>query len=331
MEVLICILLPAVSFLIGSGVLRVLYGSKQELVWQDAFLTGGIVIIGLAEAVHVAVAFLHQPLYRGALLFCVAIAVCAMVSLVIMYCKRERNKKRVSAGNELSVKEQLLFLTFGGLVLLQVVYVAVELPVYLNGDMTLETVQSFIETNTAYQVNPMTGQAYEQGIPSRLKLLCLPTLYAVLSNVFRIEAMTMVWVLVPIFTLVGCYLVYSILAQILFPANRWQRGCFLMLVALIFWVGDYMLSVDGFNLLHSGFRGVTIRGAILVPYTVALVLRKKWKLVVLCVLAEACIVWTLYGMGACLFVSIALFVTGRMMKCWRKHKAGREDATCRNS
>ena len=29
-------------------------------------------------------------------------------------------------------------------------------------------------------------------------------------------------------------------------------------------------------------------------------------MVVLCILAEACIVWTLYGIGACLFVTMGM-------------------------
>ena len=37
---------------------------------------------------------------------------------------------------------------------------------------------------------------------------------------------------------------------------------------------------------------------------------KKWILALLCVIAEACLVWTLYGMGACLFVIVGMAVLG---------------------
>ena len=74
----------------------------------------------------------------------------------------------------------------------------------------------------------------------------------------------------------------------------------MLFVAAVFCVGDYMYGMDGFGILYSGFRGVTIRNVVLLPYTFAAVLRRNWKLAALCVLGEACIVWTFYGMGTCL-------------------------------
>lgn len=88
----------------------------------------------------------------------------------------------------------------------------------------------------------------------------------------------------------------------------------MVLVALLLWVGDYMYGMDGFGVQYAGFRGVSVRMAILLPYTFGLILRRKWKPVVLCILAEACIVWTLYGMGACLFVAVAMAVSGLLGK-----------------
>ena len=335
MGLLICILIPGIAFVLGKGILRVLYGRKQELTMQDNFLVGGIVVIGLAEAANVFVAFLGRTLSVGTKLFVAALAGCMVVATVILFCTRSKKDKKKADKKVLLLRHQVLFYTFGILVVLQVVYIVAGTPVYLGGDMTMETVQSFLETDAAYTVNPMTGQPYELGMPSRLKLLCLPTLYAMLSSAFRVDAITVVWVLAPVFTLFGCYLVYSVLAGVLFPTGRWKRACFLLLIALLIWVGDYMLSVDGFNLLHAGYRGVTIRGAVLVPYTISLVLRKKWKIVILCVLAEACIVWTLYGMGACLLVAVAMTVTGkvteRFLKNRKARRAGKEDAVCSNS
>ena len=325
MVLLVCLLLPAVAYVIGKWLLRVFYGSSRELVFQDFFIVGGITIIGLAEAAHVVVAFFNQPLSKGTLLFGVALVCFAAAALVLLLWKRGKKELKEQGKVTYSARERLLFSVFLVLVILQIVYVAVIKPVYLNGDMTLETVQSFLETDAAYQVNPMTGQAYELGIPSRLKLLCLPTLYAMLSSIFRVEAVSVVWVVAPVFTLFGFYLVYSVLAGIFFSADRWQRICFLALTALLIWVGDYMLSVDGFDLLHAGYRGVTIRGAVLVPYTIAAVLRKKWKLVILCILAEACMVWTLYGMGACLLVAAALWITDVLLKKYQRNHSGKGD------
>ena len=64
--------------------------------------------------------------------------------------------------------------------------------------------------------------------------------------------------------------------------------------------------MDGFNVLFAGWRGVSIRNAVLIPYTVSLCIRKKYLHALLCVLAEACIVWTHYGLGACLVVILGM-------------------------
>ncbi len=202
---------------------------------------------------------------------------------------------------------------------------------YLRRDMTVEAVNSFLTADAIYQVNPMTGQPYEIGAPLRLKILCLPTLYGILCRIFGLSAMQVVWGVIPVITLLLSYLAYSLLARQLFSKSRLKRGCFLVFAALLFWAGDYAYGMDGFGLLHGGFWGVTIRGAVLVPYVIGLVLRRRWKLVVLCVFAEACIVWTLYGLGACVFVAAGLLGLEQLMKSFKKRKGGKEETVCGNS
>jgi hypothetical protein len=82
----------------------------------------------------------------------------------------------------------------------------------------------------------------------------------------------------------------------------------------VFCVGDYLYGMDGFGLLHCGFRGVTIRSTVLVPYVFGLAMRRKWKAAVLGIVAEACIVWTLYGMGVCLLVVLGMAA----VRIWQK-------------
>lgn len=193
-----------------------------------------------------------------------------------------------------------------GMALIQLLLIADSGKVYLTGDMTAETVNTMLTTNTMYQINPMTGQQYVQGIPMRLKMLCLTTLYAILCNLFRCDATELVWHVIPVFTLLGCYLAFYNVAESLFGKDRKKRSVFMIVVALLLWVGDYAYGMDGFGLQYAGFRGVSIRMLILLPYTVSMVLRKKWQSVCLCVLAEACIVWTTYGLGMCLLVAAGL-------------------------
>lgn len=309
---------------------------QMALYWQDYILIALLGLIGLAEVAHLTMVVLHRSFTEGTKLFVAGFVVAVILYAIFLWINLKRKKKlpaqAMSTGSKpWTVQQQILFFVFGAMALVQILTIATNKAVYFGGDMTAETVNSFLTTDTVYQVNPMTGRPYELGIPSRLKILCLPSLYAFICNIFKVDVTQVIWVAVPVITLLAGYVAYSLLARIFFPENRFLRGCFLALVALLFWVGDYMYCMDGFGVLHCGYRGVTIRGVILIPYVVSLALRKRWMLTVLCIAAEACIVWTLYGLGACVFVVIGLFVVNLVLEQKGVVKTGKEDAVCRNS
>lgn len=306
------ILIVLVACLLGRGVLRVLYRRTlpPDLNYADSVLVGGMIIIGLAEAAHMGAVVSERPFSDCVRLFAIGLVLLLLVSVVMLALGQ-----RLERYHKLSVGEfQGFLLIFGLMVLLQLLLIVTEQRVYLTGDMTAETVNSMLTTDGIYQVNPLTGQAYTEGIPLRLKLLCLPTLYAIVCDIFGLGATQVVWTLVPVLVLLGSYLAFSTVAKALFPEEGRKRSIFMVIVALLLWVGDYLYGMDGFALQYAGFRGVSIRMTILLPYTFGLVLRKKWRLVPLCILAEACIVWTLYGMGACLLAAVGMLLVEILQK-----------------
>lgn len=297
-----------VPWVIGSGVLRILYRKSFEgqFTVSDALLTGWIAVIGVAEAVHLAAVFRHLSLSFCATVFIVLTIIMTAVSLVVSLFIRLRNK---SGAGKLSLDQPtLLFLIPVAVLLSQLAYIVLAGGVYLSRDMTLETVMSFLHTNGIYQVNPVTGAAYEAGIPLRVEILCLPTLYSALSRIFHVEAKALVWTAVPCVMLICSYGAFRCVGRSLFPESVKRQECFLAATALLLWAGSYVFGMDGFDALYSGFRGVTIRNTVLLPYLFSLCIRKKWKAAVLCIAAEACLVWTLYGMGICLLAAAVIFV-----------------------
>jgi hypothetical protein len=116
--------------------------------------------------------------------------------------------------------------------------------------------------------------------------------------------------LVPVFILAAAYIAYQSLGKVLFGSNNRSRRIFLLMVSLLFIFGNDLDVMDGFGLRYGGFLATTIRNTILLPFTLSLALQKKWKAVLLCILAEACIMWTLYGLGLCLAAAVLLLVTG---------------------
>lgn len=304
-------------FVLGRGVLCLLY-RKQPMHGirpADSVLTGYIVMIGLTEAAHLGTIVLKRSFSDCVRMFVLMMGVCLIIMIGVMAWElRGQEKDKLFSYKQMERREMLLWFAFVLLLLVQITLVATGQHVYLRGDMTVETVNSFLEDNRIYQVNPMTGEPYTLGMPMRLKMLCLPSFYGILSALFHLSAQQVVWIAAPIMTLVYSCLAYSLLARVFFPDSREKQACFMILVGILYLAGDYMYGLDGFGVMHSGFRGVAIRAVVLLPYTLASVCRKHIKLTFLCILAEACIVWTLYGMGACLFVAAVLTAVRVLMR-----------------
>lgn len=332
-----------VPLLLGRGALRLLYGNraKQDISLADDVLTGGIIMIGLAEAAHLAGCLLGRSFSDCVKVFGAGLAFLLAAAAVICFLEKKKHKKnavwqrraerdrlRRSFIGENAGAVQYVYLLFGIVTVVQLILVVMTRNVYLDGDMTRETVSSFLASDAVYQVNPMTGQPYAGGMPLRLEVLCLPTLYGILCKSFGLSVDTVVLSTIPSFVLLGSYLAYSTVAKRLFPVNRTGRAVFLLAVALLYSFGDYMPAMDGFGVLHSGFRGTAIRSAVLLPYIFGLMLRKKYKLAVLCILAEACIVWTLYGMGACMAVAAGMLVVRIVLERCAAHRGRKEADVC---
>ncbi len=305
---ILCMIL--VPLCIGNGVLRVIYRKKAAADFgaADAWLIGEIAVIGVAEAAHLGCVFAGWSFSREATVFGIAAGVLALAGLAAAFFPRAGKGlgpflRRFRQGSR---QELVLLLLFGVLVLSQVVYILSGKGIYCDGDMTAETVGSFLYTDRVYEVNPMTGADYVGGVPLRLKILCLPGLYGALCRLFALQPAEVVWKAIPLATLAGGYCAFSCLGRCLFAEDGKKRYCFLVLTALLVWAGKYALWMDGFGILCSGWRGVVIRNTVLVPYAVSLCLRRRWVPVVLCIAAEACIAWTLYGAGICLLTAVSL-------------------------
>lgn len=342
MALLLLLLTALVPCLLGMGALRVFYGGRtaQEMSLADSVLTGGIICIGLAEAAHLTAVMLGWSFSRCINVFWIGLVVlCVIAGLLLFFTRGKASglEKQGSGVKDAGLQrkglsmQNLPWLLFAVVAVMQVIYVATMQNVSVGGDMTLETVNSFLTSDRVYEINPLTGNAYTLGMPLRLKILCLPTLYGILCKSFGIASEQLVYGIVPMIVLLGSFLAYGILAKYFFPENTAKRGVFMLVVAVLFALGDYMPGMDGFGVLHSGFRGVTVRAAILLPYTFGLVLRRKYRLIVLGVLAEACMVWTFYGIGACAFVAAGMSAFSFVIQWYTKRAGREEDAVCRNS
>lgn len=339
MLALIFVAFLPLAWLLGNALIAVLYAKRPAREWhlEDRVVAGIFVLIGLAEGAYLAAMTRGQSVsvftkYYGILLIAAGI-VSGLTGLVSSRIGKTRGQSerqgiKLSSLKSLERKEWIAIALFLALTLAQTFLILFKTSAFLEYDDTLEAVVSFLKTDRFYEVNPLTGQPYEQGMPMRLKILCLPALYAFLTKITQADPELVTWHVFPVITLIGAYLAYFSLARLLFPGKRFQRCLFMLIMALLVFVSDCAYGAEGFGLLHGGFQGVAIRGAVMMPWVFGLCLRRKWRLVPLVILAEACIVWTLYGLGMSAFVAVTFLAFLRLRNVLQKRKEGRQ---CLNS
>lgn len=273
----------------------------------DIIIMFFITCIGAAEISHIYGVFMHRSLSACIPVFLGMVLVFALAAIVFAFFTM-RKKKETTAKGSITSGWIVLMAIMVLLVVSQTLFLLFQTKELIRGDMTVETVNSFLGTNAIYSVNPMTGSAYTDGIPSRIKVLCLPTMYAFLANLLGIKATTLVWRVVPVVVLLMGYAAYESMANSLFGEDRDKKVLFMTAVSVLIWAGAYATGLEGNSVLFAGWTGTAIRNFVLMPYTISLCIRRKYLGVLLCVAAEACITWTLYGMGACLVVAAGILV-----------------------
>lgn len=279
---------------------------NRKLFGWDLIPGAVVVMIGAAEVSHLVGIFLGKSFSFCSLIFGGLLAGGALlltgVGAFLLYQKKQDDREKFNG------RQLFWLLILLGVIVSQICMILLSGKLYRTGDMTMETVQTFLSNDAFYAVNPMTRRPYVGGIPSRLKILCLPSLYGFWCDINGVNAEIFVRKIVPIAVLLCTYGAYITLAKALFPQMRKHRLLFLCIVGALFWASGTLYGMDGFDLLYSGWRGVTIRNCILMPWTVSLCLRRKWILALICVAAEACIAWTLYGAGVCVVVLAGIFL-----------------------
>ncbi|MED9904863.1 MAG: DUF6077 domain-containing protein [Lachnospiraceae bacterium] len=268
----------------------------------EKIIEGSLVVLGLAEAAHLAALFTGQPFHICAQIMAV-LFLCAVIFCVAVFFLQKRKtgkgKRPVHENRFLKLFSvyPCLFVLIGLLIVFQIIWNYWLHQPYLTADITGETVQTILASDGLYTQNPMTGAAFTEGMPLRLKILVLPTLYAAICRWTGIPVETLCYSIVPGIVLLLSYLVYSRWAVYLFPGEGKKQAGFLLFTALVYQFGCYSMAMDSSLLFFKGWQGAAIRAGIILPYALLCCLQEKWKSVVLCIFAEACIVWTLYGLG----------------------------------
>lgn len=317
---------------LGTSFLYAIYGFfwKKKLTVADGYLAGGIISIGLAEISHLISGYLGWSFSACirllSVLFVVAAALLVFMAImswlirVKIKGRNRKNQREKERRQYLTSAEYIVSLLWTLLFVACVARILVNSDFSLYKDLTPELTSTFLSTDRLFTVNPTTGGEYLVGAPSRFRILCLPTLYGALCSWFQIEVSVLSFRIMPVVILGVACVAYYTLARAFWPDSRLHRMVFQIVILVLFLVSDTCEGQAGFLLFHQGFSPQTIRIAVLLPFSLSLLQRKRYELLLLPVLAETCLVWTGYGVGWC-FLTTALWIA---VKAFSKIFAGKK-------
>ena len=161
------ILLILIPVLIGLGIMTIAYrkNTKVAIGFADCVVSGFLACIGVAEISHVLGFFGNISLGKTGVLFIILIIGCTIVMSLagLIGILRKRN---IFTDSTLSTNmSKVLPLMVLGIFLVQSMFIFCRKPVYILGDIVIETVQSFLANDGIYKVMPLTGLNSETGMP----------------------------------------------------------------------------------------------------------------------------------------------------------------------
>lgn len=296
---------------------------KKESVFcrlTAAFTTGAIEILLYSGIINALSVFINLTVSSGSQIFCLGIIFITFFSILFIVISMlvSRHKKKSSASSEPKTQNATSVKTtrFGiitALLLLALVLAVIQIIIVVNshvaytGDQTLETVVSFTNTNHIYSVDPLTGLPYLNGYPIRLSLQCLPFLYSVLSTVFSVSPIIIVWKIMPAFWLICGYCSIFRIAGLLYK-NKTLALLMLISFEFLLWCSNSGNGAIGFNVFHIGYSSITVLELLLIYWSIAAILSHNSIAVLLSIVTEPLVASTRFGVGACFFITLIYII-----------------------
>ena len=324
--VLLILFLIIVSFFSGRTLMlfSALFSKKKADVFSS-FCAGSLVILCVSFVSHLLTIMrsgllADEKKLAGIIMVAVmTVSYFAFVVLTVILGKAKEDKKKEK--RKIGASSKTATFLAAAAVLTGVGLVMFGLRVNTTGDETLETVRTFLKGNVMYTLDPLTGSPYAEGVPMRYKILCLPGLYAVMSNAFGTAPDALLFNIMPAFWFVSGLCAMFSLSKSLFSGKEdeaFKRSVFMLSAILFVFASDLSSYAQGFAVLSQMWTGTAIRIWVLIPFMLYLLFEKKYIFALLPVLCEAFICRTQYGIGfcACIYVMFILSMLAvRRVKC----------------
>ena len=319
--VLLIFFLIIVSFFSGRT-LMLLAGVKKKsrTDFFSSFTAGSLVILCVCFLSHVMAVAGGSLLAREKKLdgiIMIALMTLGYLGFIVLTLINSKEKKEKKEKEKQST-EAVVFCVAA--VLLSVItFIIVVSGSRLNtvGDETLETVVNFLGKGTMYTADPLTGLPYTEGLSGRVKILCLPGMYAVMSDAFATAPGLLVHHIMPGFWFMAGLFGMVSLSGVLFSDDEdrlFKRSAFVLFALVFVYASDLTAYAQGFGILSQMWTGNAIRVWVLIPFMMRLLFDKKYILAFLPVFCEAFICRTQYGIGFCAFIYAGFIIVSYILR-----------------
>ncbi|MBO5347765.1 MAG: hypothetical protein J6A45_06500 [Lachnospiraceae bacterium] len=281
------------------------------IIW---LITGLWILLGCAEAAHLITIMTNRSLQTYTVLFSVFVlaGLLAYTGLCIWFYRK--NMAGTGTGVAAARASGVVTIQRSPYMVCFVILAGVTVYHFMNGyvpdlqDAVYEITLGNVASGSIMTVHPFLGSVTEASMPMRMQILSLSSLYSALITISQQSPYIIMCKVVPLVIWGLSILLYYAFAKDLFPENVHKRWIFISMVALVYLATSGSTGLAGQRLFYAGFSGESIRAVLLMPYTVYVSWQKKWHLAVLAVLAEACLVWTTFGVGYCFLIAACMFM-----------------------
>ncbi len=285
------------------------------IIW---IITSLWVLLGCAEAAHLITIMTDRSLQTYTTLCGIFVPAGFFVCMGIgIWLYRRRDMKVHWLKDKWISPYMAVFLVLTGMIIYRIwTGYAPELE-----DGVYEIVLGNIHSGSLMTEHPFMGGQSAAVMPMRMQILGLSSLYSALITESQQSPYMIMCKVVPLCLFCLSMLLYWAFAEKLFLDNKHKRWVFMSAIAFLVLATMGSEGLMGYQLLHAGFSGETIRGLLLMPYTLYVSWQKKWLSALLAVLAEACLVWTTYGAGYCLLAAAVMLAVHLLTNRRKAHAA----------
>ena len=232
----------------------------QPLIYGFLFTLGGMEVISL-PCIYFGVTF--QVFFVISLLFCIATAVGA----IFLHGK----EVLLPFKNLLNLPRNLYFLMFVCLLLGQIGIWQVAYHTDEDDAMYVANATTTIDTNTLFEVDPYTGEAYEE-LPARYILSPFPFYTAFVSKMFGLRPLVVAHTFFPVWIILLSYGVIWLYSGWFFEDKK-SRSIMMLFAAVLTIFSYYSARIASARLMLRPWQGKTVLASIVLPMILLLMLQ----------------------------------------------------------